>query len=373
MVEFAGLGPTPFAAMMLADMGADVLRIERAWPPATQPGPWTRDYLRRGRTATVLDLKSTDGVAAAGELIAAADVLIEGYRPGVMERLGLGPEPMIAANPRLVYARMTGWGQDGPLAQAAGHDINYLALTGALHLIGPADRPPVPPVNLVGDYGGGGMFAVVGILAALLTRASTGRGQTVDAAMVDGSSMLMTQIFSWAAMGAWRPEREANLLDGGAYFYRCYATADGRYMAVGALEPAFHDAMLRGLDLDPAAFPDQLEPTHWPARADRIAAAFATRTRDEWGAHFARIDACVTPVLTMEEAVEHPANRARHVHRPAPGGTQPAFAPRLSLTPGQVGAMPGPAGDEAAADRLAAWGLSPTRIDQITRATRLPE
>lgn len=371
VVEFAGLGPTPFAAMMLADMGAEVLRIERAWPPAAEPGPWNRDYLRRGRPTIALDLKSVDGAEVARELIAAADVLIEGFRPGVMERLGLGPDAVAAINPRLVYTRMTGWGQSGPLSHAAGHDINYLALTGALHLIGPADRPPVPPVNLVGDYGGGGMFAVVGILAALLARASGGRGQTIDAAMVDGSSMLMTQIFSWSAMGAWRPEREANLLDGGAYFYRCYATSDDRYMAVGALEPAFHDAMLRGLGLDPADYADRLDPAHWPARAERIAAAFATRTRDEWATRFADLDACVTPVLTMEEAVAHPANLTRHVHCPAPGGTQPAFAPRLDRTPGIVGEMPGPPGADAAV-HLARWGIPQDRIDQIMGAMRPP-
>lgn len=369
IVEFAGLGPTPFAAMMLADMGAEVLRIERGWPPADGPGDPAFDYLRRGRPAIVLDLKSDEGRAAALDLAARADVVLEGYRPGVMERLGLGPDTLQEANPRLIYARMTGWGQEGPLARKAGHDINYLALTGGLHMMGPPDRPPFPPINLVGDYGGGGMFVVTGILAALVARQASGRGQVVDAAMVDGASVLMTQIFAWSAMDAWRPERGANLLDGGAYYYRCYETADGGYIAVGALEPQFHDALLRGLGLDPADFPDRLNRIHWADRTTQLAAVFRTRTRDEWVAQLEPFDACATPVLTMAEAAAHPANTARGVHVTAPGGVQPAFAPRLSDTPGGVGAMPDRPGAEAA-PRLAAWGFDAARVKDITGTGR---
>lgn len=367
VVEFAGLGPTPFAAMLLADLGAEIVRIERAGPPAASPGDEAFDTLRRGRPAIVLDLKTAEGRDTARTLIARADVLLEGFRPGVMERLGLGPEELAAADPRLIYARMTGWGQSGPLAMKAGHDINYLALTGGLHMMGPPDRPPFPPINFVGDYGGGGMIVVCGILAALLARAATGRGQVIDAAMVDGSSLLMTQMFAWSAMGAWRPERGANLLDGGAYFYRCYETADGGYVAVGALEPQFHDALLRGLGLDPAGFPDQLDPAHWRARADALAAIFRTASRDQWVARFEPFDACLTPVLTLDEAVAHPANAARGVHLPAAGGVQPAFAPRLSDTPAQVGAVPDGSPD-AAADRLVAWGLDPDHARALAAA-----
>jgi alpha-methylacyl-CoA racemase len=367
VVEFAGLGPTPFAGMLLADLGAEVVRIERAGSPAASPGDPAFDTLRRGRPGIVLDLKTAAGRDAARELAAHADVLLEGFRPGVMERLELGPAELLAADPRLIYARMTGWGQTGPLATKAGHDINYLALTGGLHMMGPPDRPPFPPINFVGDYGGGGMVVVCGILAALLARAQTGRGQVIDAAMVDGSSLLMTQMFAWTAMGAWRPVRGANLLDGGAYFYRCYEAADGGYLAVGALEPQFHDALLRGLGLDPADFPDQLDPAHWPERADALAAIFRTAPRDDWVACFAPYDACVTPVLTLAEAVTHPANVARGVHLPAPGGVQPAFAPRLSDTPAHVGTVPD-ASPDAAADRLVAWGVDPARARALAVA-----
>ena len=367
LVEFAGLGPTPFAAMMLADMGAEIIRIERAWPPRDLPGDPGFDFLRRGRPAIVVDLKSPEGRAHAIELIGAADILLEGYRPGVMERLGLGPDAMTALRPQLIYARMTGWGQHGPLAHRAGHDINYLAMTGGLEMIGDADRAPPPPINFLGDYGGGAMFVVAGILAALIERHSSGKGQVVDAAMIDGTSMLMTQIFAWSAMGAWRPERGSNLLDGGAYFYRCYETSDGRYIAVGALEPQFHDALLTGLGLDPADFPDRTNSVHWAERGARLAAIFRTATRDEWIERLSPYDACVSPVLSAAEAVTHPANTARNVHEVTPLGVQPAPAPRLSRTPFQLSEMPGEPGPEAR-PRLLEWGFSPDLVDRIVSA-----
>ncbi|GLR46663.1 alpha-methylacyl-CoA racemase [Sphingomonas astaxanthinifaciens DSM 22298] len=339
MIEFAGLGPTPFAGMMLADYGAEVLRIERAGAPPYL-GSAAVQYLNRSRASIVLDLKDADGHEFANRLLGSADVLLEGYRPGVMERLGLGPETVCAAHPRLVYARMSGWGQNGPLARAAGHDINYLALSGALHAMGPGDAPPVPPLNLVGDFGGGGMLVVGGILAALVERAGSGRGQLVDAAMLDGAALLFTQIAGWQAGGLWTERRGDNLLDGGAYFYRCYDTADGKFMAVGALEENFHDAFLAGLGFNPCDFPDRLDRRHWDARADRIAARFRARSRAEWTDHFDRLDACVSPVLTLAEAAAHPANVERKVF----AGLEPEPAPRFSRTPARRGAAPAAAG-----------------------------
>ena len=326
ILEFTGLGPTPFAAMMLADMGADVLRITRH-----DADDGADDPLHRGRPALPLDLKQAADVAQARALADRADVVLEGYRPGVMERLELGPDVLCARNERLVYARMTGWGQTGPLAHKAGHDINYIALTGGLHMVGPADRPPPPPLNLVGDFGGGALFAVTGILAALIERQASGRGQTIDIAMVDGATELLTQIHGWRASGMWRPEREANMLDGGAYFYRCYETADGGHMAVGAIEPQFHAALIAGLDLDPADFADQRDPAHWTERSDRLAARFRMLPRDAWEARFSGLDACVTPVLTLDEAKQHPANRDRAVYQP--DNALPAPAPRFGRTP----------------------------------------
>jgi alpha-methylacyl-CoA racemase len=366
VLEFAGLGPTPYSCMMLADMGAQVLRIDRI-DAGSSPVDMSRELLNRGRPSIALDLKSPDGIAFARELAATVDVLVEGFRPGVMERLGLGPAPLMADNPRLVYARMTGWGQEGPMSQQAGHDINYLALTGALHMMGPADRPPVPPINLVGDYGGGGMFLVTGILAALLERANSGRGQQVDAAMADGASLLLTQMFGWSRMGLWREEREGNLLDGAAYFYRCYETADGRYMAVGALEPQFHANLIRGLGLDPEAFANHLDRRHWAARAAELAAVFRTRSQADWVATFEGIDACVSPVLTMAEAVNYPANVARRAHETLAGIEQPAPAPRFSRTPASLSTppvLPGVGG----ASRLAAWGVPGARLDMLRGA-----
>lgn len=365
IVEFAGLGPTPFGAMMLADLGAEVLRVDRMSTAAFTGGDERDDYLNRGRPSIALDLKSAEGRALALDLTTGADVAIEGFRPGAMERLGLGPDALIAVNPRLIYARMTGWGQSGPMAHRAGHDINYLSLTGGLFLMGPFDSPPQPPINYVANFGGGGMLMAVGILGALVERSVSGRGQVIDAAMVDGASLLATQIFSWAAMGRWRPGRGGNLLDGSAYFYRCYWTADDKFVAVGALEPQFHANFVSGAGLDPAAFGDHLDPAHWIERGDRFEAIFRTRARDEWVEHYAALDACVTPVLSPEEAVQHPANVARQVHVAVGGAMQPAPAPRFSRTPSDVPAPPRRLGQDGGA-RLRAWGINAERIDRLS-------
>ncbi len=367
VVEFAGLGPTPFAAMMLADFGADVLRIEKLGAPQVSPGDRMNDFLNRGRPSIALDLKAADGIGLARELVGRADVLLEGYRPGVMERLGLGPDVLTEMHPGLIYARMTGWGQVGPLARKAGHDINYVAMTGGLHIIGAADRPPPPPANVFGDFGGGSMFVVTGILTALIERGRSGRGQVVDAAMTDGAAMLLTQIFAWKAMGFWTPGRAVNLLDGAAYFYRCYETLDGGYIAVGALEPQFHDALIRGLGLDPASFPDQLDRSLWPDRAARIATIFRTRSRNEWVEAFIPYDACVTPVLTLDEAIAHPANAVRDAHHQNAAGVQPSPAPRLSRTPAAIGSLPGISGDGGRA-ALAEWGVTRERVSALATA-----
>ncbi|MEU0663884.1 CaiB/BaiF CoA transferase family protein [Streptomyces lavendulocolor] len=327
VVELAAIGPVPFACMMFADLGADVLRVDRA-DGRRSFAEWHR-VLDRGRRSTALDLKDPAGTAALLDLVAGADVLVEGFRPGVAERLGIGPAACLARNPGLVYARMTGWGQDGPLARTPGHDINYLALTGALAAVGEAGGPPVPPVNLLGDFGGGAMFLVAGVLAALYERQTSGRGQVVDAAIVDGTNALLGMVVAMAGGGAWREERGVNLLDGGAPFYTCYACADGGYVAVGALEDRFYAALLHGLDLDPARVPDRDDPTEWPALRRLFANRFLRHDRDTWARRFEATEACVTPVLTVTEAAGHPHHRAR--------GSRPAApAPRFSRTPAEL-------------------------------------
>jgi alpha-methylacyl-CoA racemase len=326
VVEFAGLGPAPFATMMLADSGAEVVRIDR--PGAER----SSGILGRGRSAVGLDLKSGSGLARARELIGRADVLVEGFRPGVMERLGLGPQVCLEFNPRLVYGRMTGWGQTGPLAAKAGHDINYLALTGALRSIARHGQAPVPPLNLVGDYGGGGMLLAFGVLAALRERDATGRGQVVDAAMVDGVSLLMSGIWQRVADGRWQPEPGTNDIDTGAPFYDVYETADGEFVAVGSMEPQFYDRLVRALGLDPAQLPDQWDRASWPATKKLFAGIFAGRTRDEWAQTFAPLDACVTPVLSMAEASADPHLAARATLRTGDGRVEPAPGPRFSQT-----------------------------------------
>jgi alpha-methylacyl-CoA racemase len=370
VLELEAIGPVPFCGMLLADMGAGVLLVDRPADPGLGFTLARRhDTLRRGRRSVMLDLKHPGAREAALQLADAADVLLEGFRPGVMERLGLGPDVLLARNPRLVYGRMTGYGQEGPLAARAGHDIDYIALAGALHAIGRAGEPPVPPLNLVGDFGGGGMLLAFGVACALAEVRASGRGQVVDAAMVDGASLLATMFSGMQAAGQWTDARGANALDSGAPWYDTYATRDGRFVAVGAIEPRFYAALLHGLGLDAAQLPAQQDRAGWPALRERFAAAFATRTRDEWCAVFDGIDACVAPVLTFDEAAAHPQARARAAHVTLAGVVQPAPAPRLSRTPGEARAAPPERGeggeaalrdwgfDAAAVARLAALGL----------------
>jgi len=328
VVEFAGLGPAPFCAMMLADHGADVVRISRH-----SGADECSDFLLRSRRNITLDLKSPEPLEVARRLCARADVLIEGFRPGVMERIGLGPDDVMLANPRLVYGRMTGWGQDGPYAAMAGHDINYIALSGALHAIGRSGQKPVPPLNLVGDFGGGGMMLAFGILAALNAVGRTGKGQVVDCSMVEGSAALMTMIYSLRNQGSWQDQREANMVDGGAPYYDTYETLDGRYVAIGAVEPQFFATMLRltGLADDPL-FEHQNRLSNWPAQKQRLSQIFLTKTREEWCAIFDGTDACFSPVLSLDEAAAHPHNRYRGTFM-NPAELQPAPAPRISDTP----------------------------------------
>jgi alpha-methylacyl-CoA racemase len=348
IVEFAAIGPVPWCGMLLADMGASIVRIDR---PGASQAPDTQGAVRRGRSAVELDLKSPAGRDAALELVELADASMEGLRPGVMERLGLGPRECHARNPRLAYGRMTGWGQAGPLAPTAGHDINYIALSGVLHAIGPAAQP-VPPLNLVGDFGGGGAFLAIGLLAALLEARVSGRGRVVDAAMVDGSAALMAMVYSRMHLGQWRDQRESNGLDGGAPWYATYATRDGRFMAVGAIEPPFYAELVRGLGLDEAALPDRFERSNWPALKQRFAAAFAARTRDEWVAHFTGSDACVSPVMSMAEAPHHPHLAARGTFTRLDGQYVPSAAPRFDDEPPRVAQ---PSRTVALQEALDAW------------------
>ena len=342
VVELAGIGPGPHAAMVLADLGADVVRVDRPSGALPVGDPDAPDPTLRGRRRVAADLKDPAGRETVLRLVERADVLLEGYRPGVAERLGVGPADCHARNPRLVYGRVTGWGQDGPLARQGGHDINYVGLTGALHAIGRADGAPVVPLNLVADFGGGSMLLLVGVLAALWEARASGRGQVVDAAMVDGASLLLQLTWALHGQGHWRDERGTNLLDGGAPYYDTYACADGRFVAVGALEVRFYAQLLDGLGLDPAALPDREDRTRWPELRARFTAAFATRPRDEWAARFARTDACVTPVLALREVADHPHLAARGTVV-APGGVpQAAPAPRFSRTPPT---LPGPPAD----------------------------
>jgi alpha-methylacyl-CoA racemase len=355
IVEMQGLGPTPFAAMWFADMGADVVRIQR---PNLKPLiPMKQDVLNRGRGFVELDLKSETDRARARALINHADMLIEGMRPGVMERLGLGPEAICESNPALVYGRMTGWGQTGPLAHTAGHDINYIALTGALHAIGPRDAP-TPPLNLLGDFGGGAMYLVAGLMAALISAKHTGRGQVVDCAISDGTAHLTAMIHGMHGNGIWQDQRKANLLDGAAPYYTTYECACGGHMAVGALEPPFYTALLAGLELDENELPDRMNPANWSTLRSRFTACFASKSRNEWTRIFEQTDACVTPVLCLDEAPGHPHNIARASFTTLGDLSQPSPAPRLSATPGSARI-----GEETSAmcfeEVLDAWATEP--------------
>jgi alpha-methylacyl-CoA racemase len=360
VIEIASLAPAPFGCMILADLGADVLRVDRAercGPQAKAP----LDPLSRGRRSIGLNLKDPAAIELLLRLTDEADVLVEGFRPGVAERLGFGPQACAERNPGLIFARMTGWGQDGPLASTAGHDIDYIAISGALSMVGRAGQAPVPPVNLLGDFGGGGMLLALGILAALVERASSGLGQVVDAAMVDGSALLTSFVFGLRAAGSWQDERGTNLLDTGAPFYDTYVTADGQYMAVGALEPQFYAALLTGLGLADAGLPGQHDRAGWPVLRHRFAATFAGRTRAEWEQVFAGTDACVSPVLSLAEAPVHPHARARDAFVEVGGVTQPAPAPRFGRSAaGRPVAPPRPGADTD--DVLAGLGLAAAEV-----------
>jgi alpha-methylacyl-CoA racemase len=363
VVELAGIGPGPFCAMLLADLGAEVLAVDR---PASGPPGWPA-LLARGRRRVAVDLKHPEGPGVVLDLVAGADALVEGFRPGVAERLGIGPDACLARNPRLVYGRVTGWGQGGPLARSAGHDIDYIALAGALHPVGPADGPPVPPLNLLGDFGGGGMLLALGVLAALLEAGRSGRGQVVDAAMVDGAALLTTQLHELLAAGHWTDRRGANLLDGAAPFYTVYETADGHHLAVGALEPQFYAELLERVGLAAEDLPPQLDRVGWPLLRERLAARFRTRTRDEWCRLLEGTDACVAPVLSLLEAPAHPHNQARATFVDVGGIPQPAPAPRFSRTPCATPAPP-PAPGEHDDQVLAAWGMAPGRVAGLRAA-----
>ncbi|NML28248.1 CaiB/BaiF CoA transferase family protein [Zoogloea dura] len=370
VIEFAALGPCPMAAMILADLGAEVVRIERKPAPGAKPASDLFDpkidILNRSRRVVTLDLKKPEGLAAARALVAKADILVEGYRPGVMERLGVGPDESLAANPKLVYGRMTGWGQSGPLAHSAGHDINYLSLSGALHAIGEPGGKPVVPLNLVADCGGGAMLLVVGVLAALTEARTSGQGQVVDAAMTDGSALLMTMMYTLKAMGQWSSERGSNLLDGGAPFYDTYRCADGKYISIGPIEPQFYALFLEKTGITDPDFKLQWDRTRWPELKTRLATHLETRTRAEWCELLEGSDACVAPVLSMDEAPEHPHNRARGTFIELDGVIQPAPAPRFSRS---VPAHPHPpVVGSTGEDVLTDWGFTPEAIADLRQA-----
>jgi len=365
VIEIAGIGPGPYCGMMLADMGADVIRIDRAG--SVQGGDPERppaDFLARGRRSVGVDLKSPDGVEVVLSLVEKADALIEGFRPGVTERLGIGPDDCLARNPRLVYGRMTGWGQEGPYASTAGHDINYISLAGALDPIGRAGQPPTPPLNLVGDFGGGGLLLAFGIVTGLLEARASGQGQVIDAAMVDGAASLMTMTHSLRAMGIWNDERGTNMLDTGAHFYDVYETSDGRYVSIGSIEPQFYAELLRLTGLEGEDLPWQQDRSQWPAMKERLAAIFRTRTRDEWCAAMEGTDVCFAPVLGIPEAYEHPHNVARGTFVEVAGFRQPGPAPRFSRTAPEVSGPPAHAGQHTD-EVLSGAGFDAERIAKL--------
>jgi alpha-methylacyl-CoA racemase len=359
VVELAGIGPGPFCCMLLADMGADVVRIDRTEPADLgTPSEPRFGLLNRGRRSIALDLKQPQHLATAKALIAKADALVEGFRPGVMERLGLGPDECLQINPRLVYGRMTGWGQDGPLAQAAGHDINYIALVGALHAIGPKGGAPIPPLNLVGDYGGGALYLAFGLLCGLLEAARSGKGQVVDAAMIDGAASLMTSIYGRKAAGAWSNERGSNTVDGGAHFYGCYETKDGKYISVASIEVRFYRELLERLGLNDEIGTSQHDTAGWDQAKQKLAVLFRTRTRDEWCALLEGTDVCFAPVLDLDEAMRHPHNQARGLFVEVEGIAQPGPAPRFSRTKPSIQRPPSFPGQHTE-EVLSSWGVSP--------------
>jgi alpha-methylacyl-CoA racemase len=365
IVELAGIGPGPFAGMLLSDLGADIVRVDRAGQ--VDPSSFGRPNLEpmyRGRRSIGVDLKRPEGVEAVLRLVEQADALVEGYRPGVTERLGLGPDVCLARNPRLVYGRMTGWGQDGPMAQAAGHDINYIALAGALAHFGRAGGKPTPPINLVGDFGGGGMFMAFGVVCGILEARTSGKGQVLDVAMVDGTAVLMSMMWGFKAMGFWDETVGTNVLDTGAPFYDVYETADGKFVSIGSLEPQFYAELVQKLDLDAEELPAQMDRAGWDRLRERFTALFRTKTRDEWDAILKGSDACYAPVLTMSEAAEEEHIRARSTIIERDGVAQPAPAPRFSRTVPEVqrdAPWPGQHTDEALGD----WGFAAAEIAKL--------
>ena len=364
VIEIAGIGPGPFAAMLLADMGADVVRVDRTQGVVGDFSRPNKDVLNRGRRSVAIDLKHADGVETVLRMCEGADALIEGFRPGVAERLGIGPDACLARNPKLVYGRMTGWGQEGPYSQAAGHDINYIALAGALAHFGRADEKPTPPINIVGDFGGGGMFLAFGVVCGVLEATRSGQGQVVDAAMVDGSAVLMTMMWGLRALGVWDDERGVNALDTGAPYYDTYETADGKFVSIGALEPQFYAELIERLGLAGEDLPQQQDRAGWPVLRDRFTEVFKSKTRDEWCAVLEHSDACFAPVLTMAEAGDHPQLQARSTIVAPDGTPQPAPAPRFSRTPGSIrrpAAWPGQHTDETLAD----WGFGDAELAKL--------
>jgi alpha-methylacyl-CoA racemase len=369
IIEIAGIGPGPFASMMLADMGAEVIRVDRAQSvrPGTDTSKPAFDVLTRGRRSIALDLKHPDGVETLLKLVEAADALVEGFRPGVMERLGIGPDACLERNPRLVFGRMTGWGQDGPYGPWAGHDINYIALAGALAHYARAGQPPTPPLNMVGDFGGGGMLMAYGIVCGLLEAQRSGQGQVIDCAMVDGAAALMSMFWAFRSVPGMFDETQpgTNLLDTGAHFYDVYETADGKYVSIGSIEPQFYAELLRltGLADDPA-FGAQMDRSQWPGLKERIAEVFRTRTRDEWCSIMEHTDVCFAPVLTMTEAAQHPHNLARETFVDVAGTMQPRPAPRFSRTEPAIPAPPAHAGQHSR-EVLADWGFATAEVDKL--------
>jgi alpha-methylacyl-CoA racemase len=368
IVEFAGIGPAPFCGMLLSDLGADVVRIDRIGGPrgGSRPAADRFSVTQRGRRSVALDLKSPAAIEACLKLLESADVVFEGFRPGVMERLGLGPDVALKRNPKLVYGRMTGWGQTGPLAKAAGHDINYIALTGALHAIGTGEKP-VPPLNLVGDFGGGALYLAFGLLAGVIHARETGQGQVIDAAMTDGAASLLSMFYGFKSLGIWSDQRRDNMLDGGAHFYDTYQCADGKWIALGSIEPQFYALLLEKAEISDPDFQQQMNRAEWPRLTEKLAAVIATKTRDAWCAVMEGTDICFAPVLDLEEAPKHPHNLARETFVEIDGVVQPAPAPRFSATPGKVQSGPPAIGGDTES-ALTDWGFSAAEIDALKTA-----
>ena len=369
ILEIAGIGPGPFASMMLSDMGAEVLRIDRpASVKGGDPANPPLDFLARGRRSVGIDLKNADGVELLLTLVESADAILEGFRPGVMERMGIGPDVCLARNPRIVFGRVTGWGQEGPLAHAAGHDINYIALAGALEPIGRPGEKPLPPLNLVGDFGGGGMVLAYGVVCALLERVRSGRGQVVDAAMVDGAAVLMAMFHGARQAGWWKGERGTNLLDTGAHFYDTYETADGKYISLGAIEPQFYAELVEKLGLDSSELSEQMDRSQWDAQRERFAERIKSKTREQWCEILEGSDACFAPVLSMEESLQHPHMRARNTYVEVAGASQPGPTPRFSRTSCEI-SQPPPHPGQHTDEALTDWGIPADDVARL-RASR---